>query len=61
MGVELQGTKSSRDAIGAKLTLTVSSHDHRVIFGLGDPPSGPVRLDIRWPNGNERNRPVLAV
>jgi hypothetical protein len=70
IGVELQGTKSNRDAIGAKLTLTaggrkltrwitsgtsyLSSHDHRVIFGLGDPPSGPVRLDIRWPNGNEQ-------
>jgi len=70
VGIELQGTKSNRDAIGAKLTLTaggrkltrwitsgtsyISSHDHRVIFGLGDPPSGPVRLDIRWPNGNEQ-------
>jgi hypothetical protein len=70
IGVELQGTKSNREAIGAKLTLTaggrkltrwitsgtsyLSSHDHRVIFGLGDPPSGPVRLDIRWPNGNEQ-------
>jgi hypothetical protein len=51
VGVRLIGTKSNRDAIGAKLTLTVagrklvrwvtggssylSSHDKRIIFGLG--------------------------
>ena len=68
IGIELQGTKSNRDAIGAKLTLTaagrklvrwitsgasyLSSHDRRVVFGLGDAPAGPLRLDIRWPNGN---------
>ncbi len=70
VGIELQGTRSNRDAIGARLTLTaggrkltrwitggtsyLSSHDRRVIFGLGDLPSGPARLDIRWPNGNEQ-------
>lgn len=68
IGIKLQGTKSNRDAIGAKLTLTcgarklvrwitgggsyLSSHDRRVVFGLGKDPPGPVRLDIRWPNGN---------
>ncbi len=68
VGVELQGTASNRDAIGAKLTLTagerklvrwitgaasyLSSHDRRVVFGLGDAPSSAMRLDIRWPNGN---------
>ena len=68
VGVELQGTASNRDAIGAKLTLTagerklvrwitgaasyLSSHDRRVVFGLGDAPSSSMRLDIRWPNGN---------
>ncbi len=70
VGIELQGTRSNRDAVGAKLTLTaggrkltrwitggasyLSSHDHRVVFGLGDLPPNPVRLDIRWPNGNEQ-------
>ncbi|MBV9499861.1 MAG: CRTAC1 family protein [Acidobacteriaceae bacterium] len=68
IGIELQGTKSNRDAIGAKLTLRcgarklvrwitggasyLSSHDQRVIFGLGEAPTSPVRLEIRWPNGN---------
>jgi hypothetical protein len=70
IGIELEGTKSNRDAIGAKLVLTaggrrltrwitggasyLSSHDHRVVFGLGDSPPGPCRLDIGWPNGNSR-------
>jgi hypothetical protein len=70
VGVELEGTKSNRDAIGAKLTLTagsrkmtrwitggasyLSSHDRRVVFGLGNAPAGLLRLDIRWPNGNEQ-------
>jgi enediyne biosynthesis protein E4 len=51
VGVRLSGTKSNRDAIGAKLTLTMadrklvrwvtggssylSSHDKRILFGLG--------------------------
>jgi enediyne biosynthesis protein E4 len=51
VGVRLNGTKSNRDAIGAKLTLTMadrklvrwvtggssylSSHDKRILFGLG--------------------------
>jgi hypothetical protein len=67
IGVVLEGTKSNRDAIGAKLTLTcgtrksvrwitggasyLSSHDRRVVFGLGDHPTGPVHLDIGWPSG----------
>lgn len=68
VGVELQGNRSNRDAIGAKLTLTcgtkklvrwitggasyLSSHDKRVVFGLGDARSSPLTLEIRWPNGN---------
>jgi hypothetical protein len=51
VGVRLIGTKSNRDAIGAKLTLSLadrklvrwvtggssylSSHDKRILFGLG--------------------------
>src|SRR6185312_5925924 len=68
IGIELQGAKSNRDAIGAKLMLTcgqrklvrwitgggsyLSSHDKRVVFGLGDDPAGEAKLEIRWPNGN---------
>ena len=52
IGIEVEGTKSNRDAIGAKLTLTcgtrklvrwvtgggsyLSSHDRRLVFGLGN-------------------------
>ncbi len=68
IGIDLEGTKSNHDAIGAKLTLTaggrklvrwvtggasyLSSHDRRVVFGLGETTASPIRLDIRWPNGN---------
>lgn len=74
IGIELEGTKSNRDAVGAKLTVTcgarklvrwitggasyLSSHDRRVVFGLGaasirpDDSANSVQLDIRWPNGN---------
>jgi hypothetical protein len=68
IGFELQGTKSNRDAIGAKITVTagnrelvrwitggssyLSSHDKRVVVGLGgQPSSGPLKAEIRWPNG----------
>jgi hypothetical protein len=77
VGIELEGTKSNRDAIGAKLTLTcgarkfvrwitggasyLSSHDKRVVFGLGDAPTGPFRLEIRWPNGNAQTVTGLKV
>ena len=75
IGVELEGTKSNHDAIGARLTLTagsrkltrwitggasyLSSHDRRVIFGIGGSPPAPLRLDIRWPNGNEQTVTAL--
>jgi len=52
IGLQLQGVKSNRDAIGAKVTLNIagrklvrwitggssylSSHDKRVLFGLGN-------------------------
>jgi hypothetical protein len=68
IGFELRGTKSNRDAIGAKITLLagkrrmvrwitggssyLSSHDKRVLFGLGpDTNSGTVTAVIRWPSG----------
>ncbi len=70
IGIELEGTASNRDAIGAKLTLTcgqrkfvrwvtggasyLSSHDHRVVFGLGSTPVASAKLEIRWPNGEKQ-------
>ena len=68
VGLELQGTKSNRDGIGSKITIDVakrklirwitggasylSSHDKRVVVGLGDVPgSTAITGEIRWPNG----------
>jgi enediyne biosynthesis protein E4 len=83
IGIELEGTESNRDAIGAKLTLTcgtrklvrwitggasyLSSHDHRVVFGLGttskglNDAGGSVQVEIRWPNGNTQTVTGLKV
>jgi hypothetical protein len=68
LGLQLEGTRSNRDAIGTKLSLRLaesklvrwvtggssylSSHDKRVVFGLGNkelPKS--LNVEIRWPNG----------
>jgi hypothetical protein len=65
IGFQLVGTKSNRDAIGAKLTLKagsrrlvrwitggssyLSSHDRRVLFGLGKDAPESVELQIHWP------------
>ena len=62
----LRGTKSNRDAIGARVTIATSSgrqsrmlqagsgflsqHSKDVFFGLGET-KGPVRATIRWPSG----------
>ena len=67
MGFQLVGGKSNRDAIGAKLTLRaddrvlvrwitggssyISSHDKRVVFGLGKQAPKNLSLEIRWPSG----------
>jgi hypothetical protein len=68
IGFELVGTKSNRDAVGAKLRLHagndelvrwiaggssyLSSHDRRVVFGLGNgPPRHVDDLEITWPSG----------
>jgi hypothetical protein len=71
IGFQLVGTKSNRDAIGAKLTLKagsrklvrwitggssyLSSHDRRVIFGLGKEAPESLELQIRWPSGQTQN------
>lgn len=78
IGIHLVGAKSNRDGIGAKLTLRVadrklvrwvtggasylSSHDKRVLFGLGSlPASHPVDLEIVWPNGGRQVATSLEI
>ncbi len=62
----LQGTRSNRDAIGASITLEISSgrqtrllqsgsgflsqHSKEIVVGLGKA-KGPIRASIRWPSG----------
>lgn len=67
VGFELRGTKSNRDAIGAKITVEIgsrklvrwitgggsylSSQDKRVVVGTGDDSSTLINAEIRWPSG----------
>ncbi len=67
IGFELRGTKSNRDAIGAKITVSagtrqrvrwivggssyLSSHDKRIVVGLGVPAPKRVDAEVRWPSG----------
>jgi len=77
VGLELQGTRSNRDAIGARLSLAnrdqtlvrwvagggsfLSSHDKRIVFGLGRVPSSEsLSVEIRWPNGQVQKVSGLA-
>ncbi|MCB1056127.1 MAG: CRTAC1 family protein [Acidobacteria bacterium] len=68
ISVELEGTTSNRDAVGALVTLEAgdlrqvqvvsagssyaSQHDRRLHFGLGDRELVD-RLTVRWPGGGE--------
>jgi hypothetical protein len=78
VGLELQGTRSNRDAIGAKITIFsgqrrivrwitggssyLSSHDKRVLVGLGHAPVGTsVTAEIRWPGGTMQKLPKLEL
>ena len=72
-GVQLRGTRSNRDAIGARVTLQgplgrqvkwisgggsfLATHDHRLIFGVGKH-TGAASVEIRWPNGSVQVSPV---
>ena len=68
--VRLRGTKSNRDAIGARVRVNgrtkwleagsgfLSQHSKRMIFGLGDRTSATV--DVRWPSGAEQHFTDLA-
>jgi len=78
VGVQLIGSRSNRDAIGAKLTLSVadrklvrwvtggasylSSHDKRILFGLGALPADQtVSVEILWPSGARQNSAALRI
>jgi enediyne biosynthesis protein E4 len=76
IGLDLQGTKSNRDAIGSRITVSsgkrrivrwitagssyLSSHDRRVTVGLGTPEPKGVDVEIRWPGGALQNISRLA-
>jgi hypothetical protein len=78
VGLRLAGVKSNRDAIGAKVTLRIgdrkltrwltggssylSSHDKRVLFGLGKlAVSQHVDVEIVWPNGGRQVASALEI
>ena len=76
IGLELEGTRSNRDAIGAKVVVVsgqrkltrwitggasyLSSHDKRLIFGLGQS-GAPVSAEIHWPSGHVQTVSGLAI
>lgn len=75
IGFELEGTRSNRDAIGARVTVVcagkkttrwiegggsyLSSHDKRLVFGLGEN-TGTVSAQIVWPSGQTQDVSGLA-
>ncbi|HVP49369.1 MAG TPA: CRTAC1 family protein [Bryobacteraceae bacterium] len=75
IGFELEGTRSNRDAIGAKVVVSsgerkfvrwitgggsyLSSHDKRLIFGLGRNAPQQVSAEIQWPSGRKQVAPAL--
>lgn len=76
LGIKLQGTKSNRDGIGARVRLSVggreqvtecqtggsllTARDPRMVFGLGA--QSPESLTVRWPSGVvvTRRRPATG-
>ena len=77
VGFELQGTKSNRDAIGAKVTVIagtrhfvrwivggssyISSSDKRVLVGLGHSNGEAVCVEVLWPSGARQKLSNLQV
>jgi hypothetical protein len=71
----LEGTKSNRDAIGARVTVRVGDHqqtqevrsgggyisqsDFRLHFGLGKATKADA-IEIRWPSGGEQRLENIA-
>jgi hypothetical protein len=77
IGLQLKGTRSNRDAIGAKVVIRagpqtlvrwiesggsyLSSHDKRLIFGLGADAPASITAEITWPDGQlQRVRGLAA-
>jgi len=76
LGIHLRGTRSNRDAIGARLTVRkggkaltrwitgggsfLAGHDYRVVFGLGSS-GGPSDLEVVWPGGTAQTVTGLAL
>jgi enediyne biosynthesis protein E4 len=77
VGFELQGSKSNRDAIGAKITVAagtrhlirwivggssyISSSDKRVLVGLGHSNTETVDVEVLWPSGVRQKLSNLRV
>jgi len=77
IGLELEGTRSNRDAIGAKVVIEagprkivrwiegggsyLSSSDKRLLFGLGPNTPSKVSAAITWPNGQIQTVSGLGV
>jgi hypothetical protein len=75
LGLQLQGTQSNRDAIGARISLRqggkpitrwitggasfLSTHDRRIVFGLGKRGVTP-EIEILWPSGVVQSLTGLA-
>jgi hypothetical protein len=75
VGISLKGTRSNRDSIGAKVTVTaggrhyvqevrsgssyISNNDMRLHFGLGSS-DRVTHITVRWPNGETEEFPGVA-
>ena len=71
IGFRLEGARSNRDAIGARVEINwekhksvrwltgggsfLASHDKRLIFGLGQAGPERVKATIQWPNGRRQH------
>lgn len=76
-GLQLEGTRSNRDSIGAKVVVPLagrklvrwinggssylSSHDKRLIFGLGQNAPQLVNAEIHWPSGQVQTVSGLTI
>jgi hypothetical protein len=77
VGLRLRGTASNRDAIGAKVVARIgdrllvrwvtsgasflSSHDPRIVIGLGDTTEKSLSVEILWPTGTHQTVSGLSL
>jgi hypothetical protein len=77
VGFQLEGTRGNRDAVGAKVVVRsgsrrivrwiegggsyLSSHDKRLLFGLGAGAPAAVTAEIQWPSGRSQVLSGLAI